>query len=427
MPMIQCPECGTHIAATARTCPECGHVADDPTRPIGEQETYEPAPQLQLEIERWNPVGKKMGTTLVDINPKTNRRIWKALSWEQVQTTLPAFAEAVRDMAHRETQLVADIPDYFKKLIDNGQVTFVIDKTGQTMAQLRGEKGRICHHIRLKEITAEPQLSMGLQHLETQAALAMIEGQLEDIHEQIAQIRGEMQQDRLAKVDAAWDQINQALKITDGRRRGQEIMLAIDTGTEAKHTLMRHFHDRLRLIEDSADRSIWQVLIQELKDGRIFRSKKWNEEQRIIEAHMAYDDLAGILNCARVEIAGHVALGDMDAARYVLRGFAAFIETERLDDRDTILKIDSRLPRAQKRPDVVDEIDDAVQRILQFSVLTAGEDIPRNLLEPYRPGQNDETTEEKQDDKSNDGDLPDRHAMNTTTAVVQAQTGKGES
>ncbi len=257
MPMIQCPECGTHIAATARTCPECGHVADDPTRPIGEQETYEPAPQLQLEIERWNPVGKKMGTTLVDINPKTNRRIWKALSWEQVQTTMPAFAEAVRDMAHRETQLVADIPDYFKKLIDNGQVTFVIDKTGQTMAQLRGEKGRICHHIRLKEITAEPQSSMGLQHLETQVALAMIEGQLEDIHEQIAQIRGEMQQDRLAKVDAAWDQINQALKITDGRRRGQEIMLAIDTGTEAKHTLMRHFHDRLRLIEDSADRSIW--------------------------------------------------------------------------------------------------------------------------------------------------------------------------
>lgn len=190
---------------------------------------------------------------------------------------------------------------------------------------------------------------------------------------------------------------------------------------------MRHFHDRLRLIEDSADRSIWQVLIQELKDGRIFRSKKWNEEQRIIEAHMAYDDLAGILNCARVEIAGRVALGDMDAARYVLRGFAAFIETERLDDRDTILKIDSRLPRAQKRPDVVDEIDDAVQRILQFSVLTAGEDIPRNLLEPYRPGQNDETTEEKQDDKTNDGELPDRHAMNTTTAVVQAQTGKEES
>ena len=225
MPMIQCPECGTHIADKARICPYCGYIGDDPTQPIGTQAVYKPAPQLQLEIERWNPVGKKMGTTLVDINPKTNRRIWKALSWEQVQTTLPAFAEAVRDMAHRETQLVADIPDYFKKLIDNGQVTFVIDKTGQTMAQLRGEKGRICHHIRLKEITAEPQSSMGLQHLETQAALAMIEGQLEDIHEQIAQIRGEMQQDRLAKVDAAWDQINQALKITDGRRRGQEIML----------------------------------------------------------------------------------------------------------------------------------------------------------------------------------------------------------
>lgn len=428
MPMIQCPECGTHIADTACACPECGHVADDPTRPIGAQETYEPAPQLQLEIERWDPVGKKMGTTLVDINPKINRRIWKTLSWEQVRTTLPAFAEAVRDMAPRETQLVADIPDYFKKLIDNGQVTFVIDsKTGQTMAQLRGEKGRICHHIRLKEVTTEPQLLRNLQHLETQAALAMIQGQLEDIHEQIVQIRGELQQDRLAKADAAWDRLNQALKITDGRRREQEIMLAIGTGTEAKHALMRHFHDRLQLIEDSADRSLWQVFIQDCKDGRIFRSRKWREERRITEARMAYDDIAGILNCVRVETAGHVALGDMDAARYVLKECADFIERERLDDRDTILRIDSRLPRAQKRPDVVDEIDDAAQRILQFSALTAGEDIPRNLLEAYRPMQNDETAEENQDDKTNDDDLPSLHVRNKTTAIDQEQTDKEES
>ncbi|WP_243390035.1 hypothetical protein [Bifidobacterium anseris] len=352
-------------------------------------------PQLQIEIERWDPVGKKMGMARVDVDPKTNRRIWKSFSWERVRTTMPAFAEAVCDMTHHDTQMVADIPDSLKKLIDNGQLTFMIDsKTGQPMAQLKGERGRIRHQIRLKEVTTEPQLLMNLQHLETQAALAMIEGQMEDIHEQIVQIRGEMQQDRLAKADAAWDRLNQALKIADGRRREQEIMLAIGAGIEAKHALMRHLHDRLRLIEDSADRSLWQVLVQDLKDGRIFRNRKWKEEQRITESLMAYDDLAGILNCVRVETAGHVALGDMDAARCALKECADFIETERLDDRDTILRIDSRLPRAQKRPDVVDEIDDAAQRILQFSALTAGEDIPRNLLEPYRPTRNDETSEE---------------------------------
>lgn len=419
---------GAHIAATARTCPECGHVADDPARPIGEQETYEPAPQLQLEIERWDPVGKKMGTTLVDLNPKTNRKIWESFNWERVRTTMPAFVEAVRDMAHHDTQMVADIPDPLKKLIDNGQLTFMIDsKTGQPMAQLKGEKGRIRHQIRLKEVATEPQLLMNLQHLETQAALAMIQGQLEDIHEQIAQIRGELQQDRLAKADAAWDQLNQALKITDGRRREQKIMLAISAGTEAKHVLMRHFRDRLRLIEDSADRSVWQVLIQDLKDGRIFKSRKWNEEQRITEARMAYDDLAGILNCVRVETAGHVALGDMDAVQCALKECAAFIEGERLNDRDTILRIDSRLPKAQKRPDVVNEFDDAAQRILQLSALTAGEDVPRNLLEPYRPAQNGETTEGKQDDTTDDDDLPSHHMGDNAAAAVQEQTDKEES
>lgn len=428
MPMIQCPECGTHIAATARTCPECGHVADDPARPISEQETYELVPQLQIEIERWDPVGKKMGMARVDVDPKTNRRIWKSFSWEGVRTAMPAFAEAVCDMAHPDTQMVADIPDYFKKLIDNRQVNFGIDsKTGQTMAQLRDEKGRICHQIRLKEVTTEPQLLMNLQYLETRAALAMIEGQLEDIHEQIVQIRGEMQQDRLARADAAWDRLNQALKITDGRRREQEIMLAIGTGIEAKHALMRHLHDRLQLIEDSADRSLWQVLVQDLKDGRIFRNRKWKEEQRITESLMAYDDLAGILNCVRVETAGHVALGDMDAARCALKECADFIETEQLDDRDTILRIDSRLPKAQKRPDVVDEIDDAAQRILQFSALTAGEDIPRNLLEPYRPTQNDETAEEGQDDTTDGDDPPSLHVRDKTPAADQEQTSKEES
>lgn len=51
MPMIQCPECGTHIAPKARICPYCGYVGDDPMQPIGAQAVYEPAPQLQFEIE----------------------------------------------------------------------------------------------------------------------------------------------------------------------------------------------------------------------------------------------------------------------------------------------------------------------------------------------------------------------------------------
>ena len=390
MPMIQCPECGTHIASKACMCPYCGYIGDDPRMPIGAQTVYDPAPQLQFEIERWDSHKKKMDTERVDLAPEDNMKIWDTLkNWKQVQAMLPALAEAVLGMARSEKQWIADIPKYYEKLLKDGQITFRPDKNGQILPHLVGKDGRIVKQVRLKEIVSMPELLPNLQHLETQAALAMIMSQLENVQEQIAQVRGELQQDRLAKADAAWDQLNQTLKITDGRRREQAVIIAIGTGTEAKHTLMRHFASCLHLIEGNADQNEARLII-----GDIFKGKS-NKERGEIEARMAYDDLVGILNCVRVETEGHMAIGDTEAARCSLKEFAEFIETEQLDDRDTILKIDSRLPSAQKRPEVVDEFDAIAQRTMQLSALTAGESVPKQLLEAYRPLQDDE--DEKED------------------------------
>lgn len=390
MPMIQCPECGTHIASKACMCPYCGYIGDDPRMPIGAQTVYDPAPQLQFEIERWDSHKKKMDTERVDLAPEDNMKIWDTLkNWKQVQAMLPALAEAVLGMARSEKQWIADIPKYYEKLLKDGQITFRPDKNGQILPHLVGKDGRIVKQVRLREIVSMPELLPNLQHLETQAALAMIMSQLENVQEQIAQVRGELQQDRLAKADAAWDQLNQALKITDGRRREQAVIIAIGTGTEAKHTLMRHFASCLHLIEGNADQNEARLII-----GDIFKGKS-NKERGEIEARMAYDDLVGILNCVRVETEGHMAIGDTEAARCSLKEFAEFIETEQLDDRDTILKIDSRLPSAQKRPEVVDEFDAIAQRTMQLSALTAGESVPKQLLEAYRPLQDDE--DEKED------------------------------
>lgn len=390
MPMIQCPECGTHIASKACMCPYCGYIGDDPRMPIGAQTVYDPAPQLQFEIERWDSHKKKMDTERVDLAPEDNMKIWDTLkNWKQVQAMLPALAEAVLGMARSEKQWIADIPKYYEQLLKDGQITFRPDKNGQILPHLVGKDGRIVKQVRLKEIVSMPELLPNLQHLETQAALAMIMSQLENVQEQIAQIRGELQQDRLAKADAAWDQLNQALKITDGRRREQAVIIAIGTSTEAKHTLMRHFASCLHLIEGNAGQNEARLII-----GDIFKGKS-NKERGEIEARMAYDDLVGILNCVRVETEGHMAIGDTEAARRSLKEFAEFIETEQLDNRDTLLKIDSRLPSAQKRPEIVDEFDAIAQRTMQLSALTAGESVPKQLLEAYRPPQDDE--DEKED------------------------------
>lgn len=390
MPMIQCPECGTHIASKACMCPYCGYIGDDPRMPIGAQTVYDPAPQLQFEIERWDSHKKKMDTERVDLAPEDNMKIWDTLkNWKQVQAMLPALAEAVLGMARSEKQWIADIPKYYEQLLKDGQITFRPDKNGQILPHLVGKDGRIVKQVRLKEIVSMPELLPNLQHLETQAALAMIMSQLENVQEQIAQIRGELQQDRLAKADAAWDQLNQALKITDGRRREQAVIIAIGTSTEAKHTLMRHFASCLHLIEGNAGQNEARLII-----GDIFKGKS-NKERGEIEARMAYDDLVGILNCVRVETEGHMAIGDTEAARRSLKEFAEFIETEQLDNRDTLLKIDSRLPSAQKRPEIVDEFDAIAQRTMQLSALTAGGSVPKHLLEAYRPPQDDE--DEKED------------------------------
>ncbi len=390
MPMIQCPECGTHIASKACMCPYCGYIGDDPRMPIGAQTVYDPAPQLQFEIERWDSHKKKMDTERVDLAPEDNMKIWDALkNWKQVQAMLPALAEAVLGMARSEKQWIADIPKYYEQLLKDGQITFRPDKNGQILPHLVGKDGRIVKQVRLKEIVSMPELLPNLQHLETQAALAMIMSQLENVQEQIAQIRGELQQDRLAKADAAWDQLNQALKITDGRRREKAVIIAIGTSTEAKHTLMRHFASCLHLIEGNAGQNEARLII-----GDIFKGKS-NKERGEIEVRMAYDDLVGILNCVRVETEGHMAIGDTEAARRSLKEFAEFIETEQLDNRDTLLKIDSRLPSAQKRPEIVDEFDAIAQRTMQLSALTAGGSVPKHLLEAYRPPQDDE--DEKED------------------------------
>lgn len=371
-------------------CPYCGYIGDDPRMPIGAQTVYDPAPQLQFEIERWDSHKKKIDTERVDLAPEDNMKIWDTLkNWKQVQAMLPALAEAVLGMARSEKQWIADIPKYYEQLLKDGQITFRPDKNGQILPHLVGKDGRIVKQVRLKEIVSMPELLPNLQHLETQAALAMIMSQLENVQEQIAQIRGELQQDRLAKADAAWDQLNQALKITDGRRREQAVIIAIGTGTEAKHTLMRHFASCLHLIEGNADQNEARLII-----GDIFKGKS-NKERGEIEARMAYDDLVGILNCVRVETEGHMAIGDTEAARRSLKEFAEFIETEQLDNRDTLLKIDSRLPSAQKRPEIVDEFDAIAQRTMQLSALTAGESVPKQLLEAYRPPQDDE--DEKED------------------------------
>ncbi|MGO4921862.1 hypothetical protein [Bifidobacterium choerinum] len=97
-----------------------------------------------------------------------------------------------------------------------------------------------------------------------------------------------------------------------------------------------------------------------------------------------------------------------------MKEFAFFIETEQLDDRDTILRIDSRLPVEEKRPDIVDEFDAIAQRTIQLGALSAGQSIPEQLLVAYRPPQ------DGKDDYSEKDDIETRASTDDVEDTVEA-------
>ena len=105
-----------------------------------------------------------------------------------------------------------------------------------------------------------------------------------------------------------------------------------------------------------------------------------------------------------------------------MKEFADFIETERLDDRDTILKIDSRLPAEEKRPDIVDEFDAIAQRTAQRSTPKAGESVPKQLLEAYRPSQDDE--EDEDDGEKDVSETTDMPATRDESAPIMEEIGR---
>ena len=68
MSLILCPECGTKISEKARTCPHCGFMSDDNSRPISEQDTYEIVPTFCYDIKEWKPTSRHLSVVAVEDN-----------------------------------------------------------------------------------------------------------------------------------------------------------------------------------------------------------------------------------------------------------------------------------------------------------------------------------------------------------------------
>lgn len=349
MSLILCPECGTKISNKATTCPHCGYVSENPSLPISIQDTYKVLPNFRYDIEGWDPIGGELSV----FSPDDNKSLFESFgSWETIRTEIPAIAEVIQALGSKEKILVADTDSYIKRLINEGTYWFSISKNGEILPTIRDAHG-IVKQVRLKEMSLRPDLMQSINHLQTQATMMQILGEIEYVGEAIRELRIELQDDRLAMVESARDKLKQAQRIQDTKLREVALLNIVNSATDSKRVLMRNITHNYRYIAEHSDKSVASMVVDFKRQRDI--------DQKAADVFRA---LISITNSVQVECEGFAMLGEYESAKECLYQFRDFISANKLADRDTLLVINSNVKQKQIR--VVEEFSSIANRITNF-------------------------------------------------------------
>lgn len=372
---VQCPACGTYVAETATMCPYCGFRGDDPSRPIYKQGEYRPVPIVPCEIVMDD--GRRGEIWLSD---EDSKNLFRHLTdWKWLSTMLPALAETLESMFGGTVHLEAKLPEHIMRMIEEGKLHFAMDKNGEILAEVFDERNKIFKQVRLEKVVRNDTLLPAMQHLETQAALCLVMEKIDEVGRAVQQLGEEMQQDRLARVDAAFDMFQQACRIESSRERNEYVREALNEATRAKALLVRNFAQQQRLV----------------KQG----SKKSDAALR------AMQDYVAIVNAVNVQMQTHMALGQQDVAAYCLQDLNKFIKNYDLDKRDTMLNLVGSVKSKNRGSNQEKFIDGSLQVAANIEsvvkALDAGEVISPKLITENDGNGNDSNDEEKQHDEEN--------------------------
>jgi len=349
MSRILCPECGTRISDKATRCPHCGYQSADPTRSISEQDKYEAAPVFEYDIEEWKPNRDQLSVISYEDNKSLNQYFGK---WATIQTKLPAIAEVIGAMAGKEHVMVANMDSYVQDLIDKGIYRFTIDKNGEILPTIRDADGFV-KQVRLKDMTLMPNLVQSLNNLSTHAVMAKILDKIEYVGDAIRVLHVELQNDRLAMAESSRDKLLQARRIQDAKLREIAMLGVVHSATDAKRVLMRNFSQNMYHITEHSQKSDIQMILDIKGEKDI--SKK---------AIDAFQALIYITNSVQTECEGYAMLGEYESCKECLEEFKSFIFENKLDDRDTLLRLNEN--SSKKRIEIVDEFADIADRITAF-------------------------------------------------------------
>lgn len=370
---VQCPACGTYVAETATMCPYCGFRGDDPSRPIYKQGEYHPVPIVPCEI-----VVDDGRSCEIRLSDEDNKNLFRHLTdWKWLSTMIPALAETLESIFGGTVHLEAKLPEHIMHMIEEGKLHFATDKNGEILAEVFDERNKIFKQVRLEKVVRNDALLPAMQHLETQAALCLVMEKIDEVGRAVQQLGEELQQDRLARIDAALDMFQQACRIKSSRERNEYVREALNEATRAKALLVRNFAQQQRLMEQGGKKS----------DAAL----------------RAMQDNVAIVNAVNVQMQTHMALGQQDAAAYCLQDLNKFIKNYDLDKRDTMLNLVGSV-KSKNRGDNPEKFVAGSLRIAAnvenvAKALDAGEAIsPKLITESERNG-NDSNDEEKQHDE----------------------------
>lgn len=372
---VQCPACGTYVAETATMCPYCGFRGDDPSRPIYKQREYRPVPIVPCEIVMDDD---RRGE--IWLSDEDSKNLFRHLTnWKWLSTMLPALAETLESMFGGTVHLEAKLPEHIMRMIEEDKLHFATDKNGEILAEVFDERNKIFKQVRLEKVVRNDTLLPAMQHLETQAALCLVMEKIDEVGRAVQQLGEEMQQDRLARVDAAFDMFQQACRIESSRERNEYVREALNEATRAKALLVRNFAQQQRLVKQS--------------------SKKSDAALR------AMQDYVAIVNAVNVQMQTHMALGQQDVAAYCLQDLNKFIKNYDLDKRDTMLNLVGSVKSKNRGSNQEKFIDGSLQVAANIEsvvkALDAGEVISPKLITENDGNGNDSNDEEKQHDEEN--------------------------
>ena len=386
MAMIMCPECGTKISDKALSCPQCAFTGENPSQPISEQATYEKHPVFQAEIERWDPKLGQIVTEYIDISPNTSRKLFKLFADPKIFLSIPELGRLIADtLGEKDVELVAKMPDYIMKLVDEEVLHFRRDANGQIMPFVFDNKEKVFKQVRLDWNQVDPDITPTLRHLETQMAISTVLAEVQSLREEIAGIHIELQNDRLALAESAWDKLMQARTIEDARLREMLVVQAITTATDAKRTLMRNFTENMKYLDAHSGKKF----VERVQDKGMVKAAQETVQGIATnpnrgKAADAFHDLVSIINAVRVEGTGYEILEQDEASKECLIEFRKFIIDNKLDERNTLLVINSNLGVDEKMSsEIINQFSNVAKHIAMLDNLQELEASAALALEPY--------------------------------------------